>query len=489
MSSEATDPYSRFVGPTEEGGPEAINVANEPEAEPKTQLEPRELEDAKTPGTPEEIRGWRQVVLHFTPSWFSITMGTGIVSVLLYIMPYNARWVQYIAIAMFCLNIVCFIAFSIISLLRYTMFPGLWSFMIQHPVQSLFIGTFPMGLSTIINMMILACLQWGDGMLIFAWALWWIDVAISKIPLDVDISAPLQRYSNKGFLRMHIHDAKLSSMTAAWLLPIVSTIVAAASGALVASALIKDHPSYSLVTLLTSYVLWGCGVPLAMVVLVMYFQRLALHHLPTPEVIVSVFLPLGPLGSGSFGIMKLGEVANTLFPITNTLPAVKDSMAGGILYVVGFITALVMWGFALVWLFFAVASISKTRFPFNMEMEFANVFVIRIIGFWGFVFPGGVFVLATNQIAKELPSAFFRVLTMIFTMIILLLWIFVSVRTIEKTLTGKLIFSPCVQQYQERRMRKMSMPYNGPSASASGNTSSNDGSTTEIPPKPRGPAI
>ncbi|KAF3910600.1 hypothetical protein ABW21_db0203516 [Orbilia brochopaga] len=457
MHCEATDPYSCFVGAAEAAGAEHLRAANGHETTTKSEFEPRGIEDAKRPDSATEFRGWRRVILHFTPSWFSITMGTGITAVLLYIMPYNARWIQYIAIAIFCFNILLFIAFSIISLLRYTMFPGIWGFMIGHPVQSLFIGTFPMGLCTIINMMILTCLQWGDGMLLFSWALWWVDVAVS---------AACCMYM--PFVIMHIHDAKLSTMTAAWLLPIVSTIVASASGGLVAGALIEKHQDQALWTLLTSYVLWGCGVPLAMVVLVMYFQRLALHHLPTPEVIVSVFLPLGPLGSGAFAIMKMGEVANTLLPLSGTLPAVRDGLAGGILYVFGFVTGLVMWGFGLVWLFFAVASISRSKFPFNM-------------GFWGFVFPGGVYVLATNQIAKELTSAFFKVLTMIFTMIILLLWIFVSVRTIEKTLTGKLIFSPCVQQYQERRMHKMSMRYAGPSAVVSGTPSSQDGST-EAPP-------
>ncbi|EPS45757.1 hypothetical protein H072_302 [Dactylellina haptotyla CBS 200.50] len=454
------DPYSRFVGPSEAGDMQSAGICSNniiTDDSPKAHSEPREIEAARKACGIQDIRGWRRVILHFTPSWFSITMGTGIVSILLYDLPYKARWVEYIAIAMFCLNILLFVAFSIMSLLRYTMYPGLWGFMIKHPVQSLFIGTFPMGLCTIINMIVLACLSWGEGMLTFAWTLWWIDVALS---CACCMYMP--------FVIMHIHEAKLSTMTAAWLLPIVSTIVAAASGALVAGALTKNHSSHALWTLITSYVLWGCGVPLAMVVLVMYFQRLALHHLPTPEVIVSVFLPLGPLGSGAFGIMKLGEVANTLLPITGTLPAVKNGMAGGILYVLGFTMALVMWGFALVWLFFAVASITRTKFPFNM-------------GFWGFVFPGGVFILATNQIAKELPSDFFKVLTMIFTMIILLLWIFVSVRTIEKTLTGKLIYSPCVQQYQEDRMMKMQCAVggggniHGPSANPSGSSSSQDG--------------
>lgn len=88
-------------------------------------------------------------------------------------------------------------------------------------------------------------------------------------------------------------------MTAVWLLPIVSCIVAASSGALVAEVL--PDPQYALWTVLASYVLWGIGVPLALMVMGIYLQRLTLHKLPPKAVIVSVFLPLGPLGQGGYG--------------------------------------------------------------------------------------------------------------------------------------------------------------------------------------------
>ena len=88
-------------------------------------------------------------------------------------------------------------------------------------------------------------------------------------------------------------------MTAAWLLPIVSTVVAAASGGVVAEVL--TNKQHALWTVIASYILWGTGVPLALVVIVVYFQRLTFHKPPPKQVIVSVFLPLGPLGQGSFG--------------------------------------------------------------------------------------------------------------------------------------------------------------------------------------------
>ena len=115
-------------------------------------------------------------------------------------------------------------------------------------------------------------------------------------------------------------------MTAAWLLPIVATIVAAATGGIVANALPNEQ--HALWTILVSYILWGCGVPLAMFTMVVYFHRLTIYSLPPREVIVSFFLPLGPLGQGVFGIMTLGCDALSIFDKTRTVPLAEGILAG-----------------------------------------------------------------------------------------------------------------------------------------------------------------
>ncbi len=251
--------------------------------------------------------GWRRIVLNFTPSWFSVTMGTGIVSILLHNMPYNAHWLYWLSVAVFCLNILLFALFFFVSILRYTMFKGLFMFMIRHPVQSLFTGTFPMGLATIVNMTVFVCVPaWGQWATTLAWTLWWIDAAIS---IATCLYLP--------FVIIYVHESDLTKMTATWLLPIVSTIVAAASGGIVAEVL--PNPQHALWTVIVSYILWGTGFPLAMLVLVMYFHRLTMHHLPPREVIVSVFLPMGPIGQGSFALMQLGKVAKKVLPLTNAV--------------------------------------------------------------------------------------------------------------------------------------------------------------------------
>ena len=52
----------------------------------------------------------------------------------------------------------------------------------------------------------------------------------------------------------------------------------------------------------------GIGCLLAAFVLVLYFQRLSLHHIPGREVVVTTFLPLGPCGQGGYALLQLVSI-------------------------------------------------------------------------------------------------------------------------------------------------------------------------------------
>lgn len=139
--------------------------------------------------------------------------------------------------------------------------------MIRHPAQSLFLGTFPMGLATIINMIVFVCVPAWGGWVVYLvsfvsflqfWGTWaeWMrtnlciglgfvvdrcgcfcsDLLLSSfrnvcLPFHANSLLHLTDLSHS----MSLHKVELSTMTAAWLLPIVAPIVAAASGGIVAS--------------------------------------------------------------------------------------------------------------------------------------------------------------------------------------------------------------------------------------------------------------
>ncbi|KAF4461785.1 malic acid transport [Fusarium albosuccineum] len=368
-------------------------------------------------------RGWRRIVLNFTPAWFTVNMGTGITSILLHNLPYNGRWLYWISIIIFCLNIFLFLSFLSISILRYSMFRGVFSETLRTPSQAVYLGTIPMGLATIINMIVFVCVPaWGDRAAVLAWALWWIDAVIA---MACNFCVP--------HAIMRTRDVSLSSMNASWLLPIVADIVASATGAIVANVL-PNH-QHAIWTVIFSYILWGTGVPMALVILAMYYNRLMFHDVPPKEVIVSCFIPLGPLGQGAAGIQLLGQVALKLFSENDFIP--RAPIAGQFFYVAGIMLALIMWGFGLVWMFFALATIYRRKFPFNLS-------------WWAFTFPLGVYTVATTTLAQELPSLFFKVLGTIFSVIETCLWMMVALGTIKYALNGRLFKPPPTASWAEK---------------------------------------
>ncbi|KAJ5083221.1 hypothetical protein N7456_012648 [Penicillium angulare] len=371
------------------------------------------------PKGPEKYNvGWRRVVRNFSPSWFAMTMGTGIVSILFNSIPFQSPALYYISIVFFVLNVIIFALAFITSVLRYVLYPEIWKVMIQDPTNSLFLATIPMGFATLIEMWVLVCVpRWGVWATSFAWALWIVDViAAASVTLSLSFILMSQRYITS-----------LDRITALQLLPIAATIVAAGAGAEVAHIL--PDKTHALGTLLASFVLWGMGTPLAIAVLVMYYQRLAVHKLPPREAIVSCFLPLGPLGFGGFGIIYIGKVARQLLDGSDIL----DPIAGPMMYVLGVLISLLMWSFGLIWLVFAFATvIYSSPFPFNM-------------GWWGFTFPLGVYAANTMELGKELDLMFFKVFGTILSGAVLLLWALVVSHTVLGAWRGSLFYAPCLQ--------------------------------------------
>lgn len=65
-------------------------------------------------------QGWRRIVRNFSPSWFSVTMGTGICATILITIPWKADWLYYLSIVFFVLNVCLFSMAFTASFLRYT---------------------------------------------------------------------------------------------------------------------------------------------------------------------------------------------------------------------------------------------------------------------------------------------------------------------------------------------------------------------------------
>lgn len=88
--------------------------------------------------------------LNLPPAFFSLNMGTGITSILLHNLPYNAGWLQRLGIVIFVLNILIFVLLVIGNLVRYVRWKGIMRSVNTHPLAAMFWGCLPMGFATIV---------------------------------------------------------------------------------------------------------------------------------------------------------------------------------------------------------------------------------------------------------------------------------------------------------------------------------------------------
>lgn len=356
----------------------------------------------------EAIRG-------FTPNWFTACMGTGIVSLMLPKLPLPGT--AAIGEGLWVLNMVLFVLFTLMSVARVMLYPADSRATLHHPVQSMFLGAIPMGLATIVNGFItFGVPHWGEGAAILARDLWAFDALLSTF---VGLFVPYLMFTRQ--------DHALDKMTAVWLLPVVASEVAAASAGLIAPHLDVANAE----TLLYSgYVLFALSVPLALMIITILVLRLAQHKLPGAELGVSMFLPLGPLGTGALALLQLGEAA------PRVLQAQGLSELAPVAVGIGLVGGVMLWGFGAWWL--ALATLTTLRFrkkglPFNL-------------GWWGFTFPLGVYTAATFGLAALTHMAFFTDLGHVLVVALVALWLLVTSHTAHGAWHGHLFQTPALSK-------------------------------------------
>ncbi|CAI8825064.1 TDT family transporter [Pseudomonas sp. IT-P4] len=358
----------------------------------------------------------REVIRQFTPNWFAATMGTGVLALALAQLPVATPALHAFAEALWLFNIALFLLFTALYTARWVLFFDEARRIFGHSTVSMFFGTIPMGLATIINgFLVFGLPRWGEGVIHLAEVLWWLDVAMS---LACGVLIPYMMFTRQ--------EHSIDQMTAVWLLPVVAAEVAAVSGGLLAPHLADAHSQ--LAVLVTSYVLWAFSLPVAFSILTILMLRMALHKLPHENMAASSWLALGPIGTGALGMLVLGGDAPLIFA-ANGMPGVGEIASG-----LGLVAGITLWGFGLWWMLMALlitVRYLRAGIPFNL-------------GWWGFTFPLGVYSLATLKLASTLNLTFFGVFGCVLVALLAVMWLIVGKRTVLGAWRGELFVSPCI---------------------------------------------
>lgn len=370
-----------------------------------------------------ELAQTRDVIRQFTPNWFTVTMGTGVVALILPEFPFAHVFLMQIATWLWQFNTLLFTAFTVLYLLRWLIYPQEAKQIFSHASMGLFLGAIPMGLATIINGFLKFGIPlYGDIALHIAQVLWYIDVALA---VGVGLLVPFCMFSRQ--------EHQLQTMTAVWLLPIVACEVAATSGGLLLAHLPVNQEVLGI--LLGSYMLWGMSVLPAFAILTILMLRLALHQLPSKELAITGWLALGPIGTGALALLVLGAQAPHILQIFSL-----ESL-GLFFQHAGIVCSFILLGFGIWWFAIAVLitlSHAKKSLPFNL-------------GWWGLTFPLGVFTLAILNLAQQMNTQFLQDVGLAFATILMMLWVMVMVKTLKGMYQGNLFFSPCLKTFLEKQ--------------------------------------
>lgn len=356
-----------------------------------------------------------ETIRQFTPNWFTVTMGTGIVALAVNQFPFPVPGLHAIGQGLWLINILLFAAFSALYTARWILFFNGARRIFGHSVMSMFFGAIPMGLGTILNgFLAFGIPLLGQDAVEVARTLWWIDAAMALL---CGIAVP--------FLMFTRQDHAIEKMTAIWLLPMVAAEVTAASGGLLVPHL-PDAEAFRI--LMLSYALWAFSVPIALSILVILVLRLILHKLPHPDMAASAWLALGPIGTGALGLLLLGADA------PHTFAAAGLAEIGPVAAGIGVVGGTMLWGYGLWWLAMAVLMTGRYMrqgMPFNL-------------GWWGFTFPLGVYSVATLALARATHQGFLFAIGGALILCLVGFWIVVTTRTLHGVWHGYLFVSPCL---------------------------------------------
>ena len=127
------------------------------------------------------LPAWKNIIKNFSPAWFSISMNTGILAILMHQLPYQFNALPVLSTIMYVFNLVLFVIFAILTLLRWVLFPKAAAHAHATSLNELcFLGAAPIAFLTLtaLTSLIVTSSYWGGHpWSLVAYVMWWFGTA------------------------------------------------------------------------------------------------------------------------------------------------------------------------------------------------------------------------------------------------------------------------------------------------------------------------
>lgn len=219
-------------------------------------------------------------------SRFTICMDTGVLSIILHQFPYPSHWTRVCSTILFVTNIVLFLNFSTIYLLKWTRFRKITFDHVRKDCEEIALQACPaITWLTLVTQVQLTCAQsWGYGFTILAFVMWWIGL-VCVLTVCVLL-----------YLHMMKHPSGLlvdRSLPTAVFIPIVGLLtVANTAGVIINNSNNATHlpDSLAIPLILVGFICVGFAIGLGLVMYAIYSHRLFTSGWPSPLKIPAMIL-------------------------------------------------------------------------------------------------------------------------------------------------------------------------------------------------------
>ena len=367
--------------------------------------------EAKAERTSDPQVSFRRRLKHFTWAWFTVTMSTGGIALLLAVTPHRFHGLTTIGTIFLILDIALFVLICVALIARFVLYPATFKASFSHPSESLFFPTFWLSFPTILagmqNYGVPSAGPWLPDCLR---VLFWIYVACT-FPVAVI------QYS-------YLFTAKqltVQSMTPAWILPIFPIMLSGTTAGSVARCQPEDR---RIPILIAGFTFQSLGFLVASFMFSNYIGRMMQSGLPVPKTRGGMFISVGPPAFTGLAYIEMALALPLTFDFLPGYPMARD-----ILITMGTFSAIFLWSLSF-WFF----SISLVGVIIGLrQMKFTMTW-------WSFVFPNVGFAIVTIKIGQQLHSNAVLWVGSIMTILLVAMWFVVLACQIHAVWTREILF-------------------------------------------------
>lgn len=341
------------------------------------------------------------------PAWSAIPLGTAGVGLVSLFDPIpNLSFDEIIGVALVVISILIFLAISILTFIRLFKYKHEFREDLKHPMYGAMIGILPAS-ALVIG---LAIAQLAQVYLIFESVLGYVAFALMLLGVIGALLVGIIFFSN--IVKSQEFPSAMISST--WFIPIV-VFVLVPSVVIRISTLTSNFTGG--LTYLLTFAALGAGLLLFFFLGSVVAWRLITTPPPPSQMAPSWIIWLAPAGAGGLGVLSAMRM----------LQVFGDQNLNLVIEIMAIFAASLLWGFGVWWLLFSLAQIIPQR----------NVLKFHL-GSWGFSFPLAALLALTLELSRIWDTQTIAYLAIAGWVGVLIVWLWLVIRTIQKTLSGEI---------------------------------------------------